>query len=81
MFGESFPIVDSQTTLSQMHAYQGVAAQTLRAAGIEICEDDRLPFDLLEHYVEIIDPELIGVAKERMISIKGNLGDPGMSRA
>lgn len=81
MFGEAFPIVDNHTTIGQMHAYQGIAAQTLRAAGFEMGEDDRQPFDILQHYVEVIDPELVGVAKERMISVKANQGDPGMPTA
>jgi hypothetical protein len=81
MFGETFPIIDNETTDRQMDAYQGIAAQALRAAGIETGEDDRRPLDILSAFVDVVHPEIVGVAKERMIYVKGNLPDPGMPTA
>jgi hypothetical protein len=74
MFGESFIInPDAIENVGQRGAIQGIAADTLRAAGVHIAEDDRTPFDILASMPEV-DAE--GEAKVRMIAVIAGLGDP-----
>lgn len=73
-----FSIIDSDTTTRQMYAYQGIAAEVLRAARIEFSEDPRQPFDILEHHEELVGSALISIAKERMNYVKAGIPDPGM---
>jgi hypothetical protein len=73
MFGESFIInPDAIENVGQRGAIQGIAADTLRAAGVHIAEDDRTPFDILASMPEV-DAE--GEAKVRMIAVIAGLGD------
>ncbi|MGF7229345.1 MAG: hypothetical protein ACQR33_05175 [Candidatus Saccharibacteria bacterium] len=73
MFGETFTIhPDDLDNVGQRGKIQGIAAETLRAAGVMMGEDDRLPFDILASMPDIIGADF---AKERMIAVIAGLGD------